>query len=150
MSLDKVTQAEEKETGRVEAFSDGVFAIAITLLILEIRPPEDATGAGDLLTKLTKDLLPSYLAYLTGFATIGVMWINHHRMFTHVRRVDQGLLFYNTLLLLVISFVPFPTAVIAKYLASDHAGTANVAAMLYSGMGIVIAIVFNLLWRQVA
>ena len=139
----------EKETGRVEAFSDGVYAIAITLLVLEIRvPAPGALGPGGLGAALLGQW-PQYLAFLTGFATIGVMWINHHRLFTLIRRVDSALLGLNLLLLLGISALPFPTALIAEY-AALPGPDATVAAAVYSSTGIWIALCYNLLWRYAA
>ena len=130
------------ETARVEAFSDGVFAIAITLLILEIRVP-DPNAAGSLLLQLARQW-PSYLAFLISFLSIGIMWINHHRLFTHIRRSDNTLLVLNLLLLLGVSVVPFPTAVVARHIGFPGART---AVILYNITYLVIAIVFNLLWR---
>ena len=130
------------ETVRVEAFSDGVFAIAITLLILEIKVPHAAQPG-----ELSRDLLhlwPSYLAFLTSFCTIGVMWVNHHRCFTLIRRADETLIAFNLLLLLGVTWVPFPTAVLAEHLLGPNQ---QVAAILYSGSFVVVAIVWNLLWR---
>jgi TMEM175 potassium channel family protein len=100
----------QTETNRIEAFSDGMFAIAITLLILEIKVP--ASGAGGLAKALGQQW-PSYLAFLLSFFYIGVMWMNHHRMFTHIRRSNDTLLVLNLLLLLGVTTVPFPTAVLA-------------------------------------
>ena len=134
----------EKETARVEAFSDGVFAIAITLLVLEIQVPHHA-GTG-----LWRELMaqwPSYFAFVTSFATIGIMWINHHRLFNLIGRTDHGLLIFNSLLLLGVTFVPFPTAVVADYLGQEGQRT---AAAFLSAVYIGIAICFNLLWRYVA
>src|SRR5436309_13539589 len=96
-------------TNRVEAFSDGVLAMAITLLILEISVP-DVKG-DDLLDALGHQW-PSYVAYVVSFLTIGIMWVNHHALFDHIRIVDRGLLFVNLFLLLAIAFVPFPTALL--------------------------------------
>ena len=129
------------ETSRIEAFSDGVFAIAITLLILEIKSPPVTQSP------LSKQLLqqwPSYFAFLLSFLFIGIMWINHHRLFTHIRRADNGLLFLNLLLLLGVSAVPFPTAVLAVHL---HTSGARTAAALYNGTYVGIAIFFSVLWR---
>jgi len=129
------------ETSRIEAFSDGVFAIAITLLILEIKIPPVTQAP------LSKQLLqqwPSYFAYLLSFLFIGIMWINHHRLFTHIRRADNGLLFLNLLLLLGVCAVPFPTAVLAVHL---HAPGARTAAALYNGTYVGIAVFFTLLWQ---
>jgi uncharacterized membrane protein len=129
------------ETSRIEAFSDGVFAIAITLLILEIRVPEQ--GEAHLAPALLH-LWPSYLAFATSFLEIGVMWINHHRLFTMIGRTDQRLLILNLLLLLGITFVPFPTALIARHLDASDAWA---AALLYNGTMVFLSIAFNLLWR---
>ncbi|HEX2599680.1 MAG TPA: TMEM175 family protein [Terriglobales bacterium] len=129
------------ETGRVEAFSDGVFAIAITLLILEIKIPKPSDGA------LANQLLrqwPSYFAFLISFAFIGVMWINHHRLFTHIKRCNNTLMVLNLLLLLGVTIVPFPTAVLATHIGFSDQRT---AALLYNGVYVFIAIIFNLLWR---
>jgi uncharacterized membrane protein len=140
---------EEKETGRIEAFSDGVFAIAATLLILEIHVPTSATGdllpdAAALLASLLHQW-PHYLAYFIGFSTIVIMWINHHGLFQLVRRSDHGLLIWNSLLLLVISVVPFPTALLADYLLPFDARS-QLALGVYSCWGIVIALSYNGLW----
>src|SRR5205823_8450239 len=106
-------------TARVEAFSDGVFAIAITLLILEIRVPP-AGGAGGLWAGLLA-LWPSYVAFLVSFFVVLVMWVNHHELMRLVRVVTYPLLFANGLLLLTVTFVPFPTAVLAQHLATPEA-----------------------------
>jgi uncharacterized membrane protein len=130
----------EKETARIEAFSDGVFAIAITLLILEIKVP--SAGNGDLSLQLIRQW-PSYFAFVISFAFIGIMWINHHRLFTHIKRSNNVLLFLNLLLLLGVTAVPFPTAVLAQNLSRSNQRT---AAILYHGTYFAIAIFFNLLW----
>jgi uncharacterized membrane protein len=129
------------ETARIEAFSDGVFAIAITLLILEIRVPQPASGP--LAPQLAKQWA-SYVSFVISFAFIGIMWINHHRLFTHIRRCDNTLLLLNLLLLLGVTFVPFPTSVLAAHLGHPDQ---RLAAILYSGTYFFIAIFFNLLWR---
>lgn len=136
--------AEEKETARVEAFSDGVLAIAITLLVLDLRVPGfESIREGGLLAALTRNW-PSFFAYLLGFVTILIMWINHHRLFSAIRRSDDKLLFLNGLLLLTISVVPFPTKLVAEYLQHPEA---NVAAMVYGVWGFVIALLYNAVWR---
>jgi uncharacterized membrane protein len=131
----------EKETARIEAFSDGVFAIAITLLILEIKIPN--AGSGDLSRQLIRQW-PSYFAFVISFAFIGIMWINHHRLFTHIKRSSNTLLFLNLLPLLGVTAVPFPTAVLAQHLGTRDQ---RAAAILYHGTYFVIAIFFNVLWR---
>jgi len=134
---------EEKETGRLEGFSDGVIAVAITLLVLNLQPPTKLLSDGDLLASFARQI-PNYLAFVTSFATIGVMWINHHRMFTHIKRIDATLMLLNLLLLLVIVFVPFPTALVAQYLMlPDH----RVGALVFNGTYFMLAICFNLLLR---
>ncbi len=135
----------EKETGRLEAFSDGVFAIAITLLVLDIKVPKlsELSGSGGLLATLLKQW-PMFLAYLTSFATILVMWVNHHKLFNHIRRTNDTFLFLNGLLLLFVTFVPFPTALVSAYLRHPEART---AAAVYAGTYEAIAIAFNLLWN---
>lgn len=132
-----------KETARVEAFSDAVFAVAITLLVLNIQIPPDLLAENNLLSVLISKW-PSYLAFVTSFATIGIMWINHHRLFTHIRRTDTTLLLLNLLLLLLIVFYPVPTALVAQYIVRPDQ---HLAALIYSGISVVVAIIFNLLWR---
>ncbi len=134
---------EARETARIEAFSDGVFAIAITLLVLDLKVPHDMAEGRDLLAALLHQW-PAYVAFVTSFATIGIMWVNHHRLFTLIKRSDDVLLILNGLLLLGVTFVPFPTAVLGEYIPRSGR---HVAAMVYSGTYIVIAIFFNLLWR---
>lgn len=135
----------EKETGRVEAFSDGVFAIAITLLVLDLKVPKsaDLAASGRLVTTLLRQW-PMFTAYLTSFATILVMWVNHHRLFTLIRRTNGAFLFLNGLLLLFVTFVPFPTALVSEHLRGPEAST---AAAVYTATYFGIAVVFNVLWR---
>ena len=118
----------EKETARIEAFSDGVFAIAITLLILEIRVP---TAENDLAAQLLKQW-PSYVAFVLSFAFIGIMWINHHRLFTHIRRSNNTLMVLNLTLLLGVTAVPYPTAVLAQHLGRSGQRTATKMLAPYS------------------
>jgi uncharacterized membrane protein len=140
-----------KETGRVEAFSDGVFAIAITLLILDIKVPEPPDGFSALSSaEGTRWLLhelasrwASYVAYLMSFVVILVMWVSHHRIFKLVARVDGPFLFWNGLLLLLISFVPFPTSLAATYFLTP---AAKVGAAVYAGHGVAISFTFEGLW----
>jgi uncharacterized membrane protein len=139
-----------KATGRLEAFSDGVFAIAITLLILDVHVPRhaaDSSTGSHLLAGLI-DLWPSLLAYFMSFAIILVMWINHHRIFTIVRRTDHPIFYWNGLLLLLVTFVPFPTALLAEYIRFGTAEDFALAAEVYSGTGFLIALAFNALWRH--
>ena len=127
------------ETNRVEAFSDGVFAIAITLLVLEIKvAPSDFEHLGRALV----DEWPAYLAYVTSFLTVGSVWIAHHDLFTRLRFIDPVMLRLNLLLLMAAAFLPFPTAVLAQsFHASDQAE--RVAVAFYG----LVALVIELLLR---
>jgi len=133
----------EKETGRLEAFSDGVFAIAITLLVLELRvpamPPGGATSAA--LGKALLQLWPSYLALITSFFTILIMWMHHHAILRNVHRTDAWLHLTNGSLLLLITFVPYPTSVLAAFLRTP---AAKMAAAFYSGTFVLVAVCFSL------
>ncbi|HEY2636164.1 MAG TPA: TMEM175 family protein [Solirubrobacteraceae bacterium] len=123
-------------TSRLEAFSDGVFAIAITLLVLEIKQP-----AGDKpLARALLDQWPSYLAYVVSFLTIGIIWVNHHALFDRVAHADRTLLFTNLLLLMVVSFIPFPTGIVAEHLRSG--ADEDVAVALYAATFLVMGIGF--------
>jgi uncharacterized membrane protein len=146
--LHHAPEGGERESTRVEAFSDGVIAIAITLLALDLRVPhlEEGASAAELLNQLAA-LMPNYIAFLTSFATIGIMWLNHHNLFKLIQRVDQGFLVINGILLLGMSFVSFPTAMFAEYMLQPG-GT--VAAVIYGGTFTVIALVYTLLFRYAA
>ena len=132
------------ETGRVEAFSDGVFAIAITLLVLEIHVP---SSHGHELTKALTHQWPSYAAYVVSFLVIGVMWVNHHALFGHLSRVDRTLVFLNLLLLMVVAVLPWPTALLAEHLRD--ADDARVAGVIYSGVMVVHAVCYGAVWWYV-
>jgi uncharacterized membrane protein len=136
---------EERETVRVEAFSDGVFAIAMTLLVIEIKVPSHELVAENGLTKSLVALWPSYLAFFTSFVTILVIWVHHHWVFALIKRNDRPFLYWNGLLLLFVTFVPFPTALLADYLLNPDAG---VAANLYTGTFLAISLAFDALWRH--
>jgi uncharacterized membrane protein len=129
-------------TSRVEAFSDGVFAIAITLLILAVGI-EESIGEGALSERLL-DLWPAYIAYAVSFLTIGIMWVNHHAVFRHFERVDRPLLLLNILLLMCISFTPFPTRVVAEH--AQNGNDRQAAALLYGITMTCTAICFLAVW----
>ena len=118
-------------TSRLEAFSDGVFAIAATLLVLELRVPTD----GPDLVRALVELWPAYAAYLVSFLTIGIIWVNHHTLLEHCRRVDRRFLYLNLLLLVTVGIVPFPTALVDRYILSEHGAT---AALVVYGLGAVL------------
>jgi uncharacterized membrane protein len=129
---------------RLEAFSDGVFAIAITLLVLDLAVPlREATPRGKLAGALT-DQWPSYFAYLVSFMIIGIIWVNHHTMFDKVRRVDRAVLFANLALLLIVSVIPFPTHLMAEYLTAG--ADSHIAAAIYSATMLAMGLAFGGLW----
>jgi uncharacterized membrane protein len=131
---------------RLEAFSDGVLAIAITLLVIEIHPPE--LHQGETLAHALLAQWPSYLAYMVSFLTIGVVWLNHHRIFTQVHRVDGPLLVLNLNLLLWTALIPFPTAVVAEYLQAGGE-LAQTAVALYGAVFLLVGLSFGALFAWV-
>jgi uncharacterized membrane protein len=130
------------ETSRVEAFSDGVFAIAITLLILAVGI-EQAIAEGSVEHQLVH-LWPAYIAYGVSFLTVGIMWVNHHQIFRHFERVDRPLLLLNILLLMCISFTPFPTRIVADH--AQNGADREAAAVLYGLTMTFTAICFFAVW----
>jgi uncharacterized membrane protein len=136
----------EKNTSRLEAFSDGVFAIAITLLVLELKVPHLASGAVEPTAAALRDSLavqwPAYVSFVTSFFTILIMWVHHHAVFRLVCRTDARLLFANGLLLMMVTVVPFPTAVVAEYIQTS---AASPACELYCGSFLATSIAFYLL-----
>ena len=128
-------------TGRAEAFSDGVFAIAITLLVLSLV----VSGHGTLTSQLLA-AWPRYFAYVVSFLTIGIMWMNHHTILAHVQRVDRPFLVINLFLLMGVVAIPFPTALVADNL-TGNGGTA--AAVTYGLVMIAISLGFAGLWIYV-
>ena len=131
---------------RLEAFSDGVFAIAITLLVLEIKVPTAESGHS--LAHGLLELWPSYAGFTVSFITIGIIWVNHHAVFATVQRVDRAVLFKNLLLLLTVSFIPFPTAVMAEYLQAESGE--NLAVAFYAGWFFVMGVAFRQIWPHAA
>jgi uncharacterized membrane protein len=127
--------------GRLVAFSDAVFAITVTLLVLDIKPPTDYSN---LLHGLAA-LWPSYLAYALTFLFIGQVWANHHVMFDHIRVADRIILLLNTLLLMIVAFLPFATAVLAGALRSGHG--LRTAVVFYGIAFDATALTFNAVWQ---
>lgn len=119
------------ESNRVEAFSDGVLAIVITLLVLDLKPPEER---GQILEGLAEQW-PVYVAYLASFAYVGVIWVNHHQLFSRVSKVDLGFLWRNLVLLLATSVLPFPTAVVGNAFQEGDLPDQRVALVFYSAAG---------------
>jgi uncharacterized membrane protein len=136
------------ESNRVEAFSDGVFSIAITLLVLELAIPAIRGG----FAKQLLDEGVSYFAYLAAFGSIGVLWMGHHTVFSRIRAVDAGLLWRNLVLLLTVSVVPFPTAVIASAFRDgterDQAAAVVSYAVVGMASGVAWLLLFSYLRRQ--
>jgi uncharacterized membrane protein len=126
-------------TGRLEAFSDGVFAIAATLLVLEF-----SAGSGRNLGHQLLHLWPAYLAYVTSFVTIGIIWINHHHTVSLMGRTDRTMLFINNLLLLTIAFLPFPTKLVGDYLR--HGGE-EASVLAYAGTLVIMATLHQFWWQ---
>ena len=129
-------------TGRLEAFSDGVFAIAVTLLVLDLVVP---TGSEDDLLTAFLGQWPSYLAYVVSFSTIGAVWLAHSAITEYLDRVDAIFIRINLLLLLVVSFLPFPTRLLAEHIANDSAE--RVAVTIYGIALLVIVAIVATLWR---
>jgi len=128
--------------GRLEAFSDGVLAVAITLLVFQVTLPAIPTGH---LAHALFHLWPSYASYALSFAIIGIIWVNHHAMFDRVATVDRTVLFLNLGLLMTVAFLPFPTAILAGYVHKGGADS-HVAAALYSANMTGIGVFFLALW----
>jgi uncharacterized membrane protein len=126
---------------RAEAFSDGVFAIAATLLVLELKDPLAASG--HLLEGLLRQW-PSYVAYATSFATIVIIWVNHHAVLATLKSLDLPLLFLNGLLLMAVAVIPFPTGLLAHYLQTGPPADANTAAVVYGLSAIAMIVAFSL------
>jgi uncharacterized membrane protein len=135
------------DTGRIETFSDGVFAIAMTLLVIDIGVPHVGDKEGTTLFGALITQWPSYLGYTISFLQIGIIWANHHNRFSFIERSDHILLFLNTLFLMCVAFIPFPTALLAEYIQSEESTT---AVAVYSGTLAVTAVFFTLLWLYAA
>jgi uncharacterized membrane protein len=142
--VDSGTRPTRWETGRVEAFSDGVFAIAITLLVLEIHV-EDF----DHLWRALGKEWPAYLAYVTSFLTVGSVWIAHHGLFVRLRYIDPVLLRLNLLLLMAAAFLPFPTGVLAEALKESESAE-RAAVVFYGGCALVIELLLRAAERYAA
>jgi uncharacterized membrane protein len=130
------------DTARLETFADGVMAIAITLLILDVKVPR---LAGPSLRHALAEQWPSYVAFVASFLTIGIIWVNHHHMFKLIDRTTHAFLMLNVVFLMTICFLPFPTALVAEYVRSPDAR--SLATAVYAGTMTAIAIMFNVVWR---
>ena len=128
-------------TARLEAFSDGIFAIAATLLILNVTLSGEGTVAHQLVRAW-----PSYAAYAISFATLGIVWVNHHTVFTQIDKVDRTFLFINVMFLMVVAFTPFPTRVLADNLREHSKAAAFFYGLTYTAM----AVCYGALWFYAA
>ncbi|MFW0718736.1 TMEM175 family protein [Pedobacter sp. N23S346] len=136
----------EKETARIEAFSDGVFAIAVTLLVLELHVPEFNAGSNP--AALIKALIsqwPAYIAFIISFFSIFIIWVNHHKVFKQIYKRNTGLMFANGFILFLVSLVSYPSALLARFYLSD---AKQFSVTIYTGMFVLVNIAFNLLWQQ--
>ncbi len=138
---------QEGGTARLEAFSDGVFAIAITLLVLDLKVPSDLSPITPLTLAALVSKWPNYLTLVISFATILIMWVYHHNLFKAAKKSEPLLLFSNGLLLLLVTMVPFPTALVGAYLTTP---AASVACATYAGFFGLIDSAYNLLWWVVS
>jgi uncharacterized membrane protein len=129
----------------MEAFSDGVLAIVVTLLILDIKVPE--AGEQGLAHALAEQW-PQYLAYLVSFLIVGIIWLNHHATVQLLARTDHGTQVLNLLLLLPVSVLPWPTAVLAEYARHGSVTDQRTAVLLYGGISTFMALSFNVFWRR--
>jgi uncharacterized membrane protein len=130
------------KTARLEAFSDGVFAVAITLLILEVNIP-----GGENLWHQLKEEWPSFASFFVSFWVIGIIWVNHHGVLDHLKRADRGVLYLNLFVLLTVVFIPFSTALMAEHLKSG--ADENVAAAVYAGTLMAMSVAFGVLWSYI-
>ena len=135
------SHSAHRPPGRLVAFSDAVFAITVTLLVLEIKPPTDYTN----LLHTLAELWPDYLAYALTFLFIGQVWVNHHVMFDNIRVADRVILLLNTLLLMIVAFLPFTTSVLAGAVRSGHG--LRTAVVLYGIAFDATALMFNAVWQ---
>jgi uncharacterized membrane protein len=130
------------KTSRLEAFSDGVFAVAITLLILEISIP-----AGENLWHQLKEEWPSFASFFVSFWVIGIIWVNHHGLLDHLKRADRGVLYLNLLVLMTVVFIPFSTALMADHLKSG--ADEEVAAFVYTAAFFAMGAAFGVFWTYI-
>lgn len=136
----------EKETARIEGFSDAVFAIAITLLVLELRIPEQNTiNTGTQLMVFIASQWSSYLAFALSFFGIYVIWVNHHKLFKQIYVRNTGITFVNALILFLASLVSYPTALLARFF---NTGASGVSVAIYTGLFILINVSYLLLWHM--
>ncbi len=133
----------KRGTERLEAFSDGVFAFAVTLLVLNLYDPT-TRGSTNLLSGLVSEW-PAFFAFLISFINILIMWINHHNMFNYIKRISREFMILNGVLLLFVVLTPFTTLLVSEHLLDSQA---NTAALVYAGSFFIVAVVWNFLWHN--
>ena len=141
-----IEKTDRRETGRLEAFSDGVFAFAITLLVLYLKDPT-ANGGGSLLQGLLNQW-PTFFAFVTSFMTILIMWIGHHEMFRYIHRIDQKFMFLNGFLLFFVTLTPFTTSLVADHVLSGVSRDSQTAAAVYAGSFFSLSLIWGFLLRH--
>ena len=129
---------------RVEPFSDGIFAIAATLLVLELHVPGPGAEGG--LARALREEWPSFASYVVSFAIIGIIWVNHHTVLDHLARIDRTVLFLNLLLLLWVALLPFPTNLLATYMR-EGGSDERIAGLVYTANMALMGFSFGTLWR---
>ena len=132
-------------TGRISAFSDGVFSIAITLLVLNLQIPKGITSLDDLLPKL-QALWPNLMSYILSFVIIGIYWVAHHNMFHYIKRSNRMFLWINILLLMCVAFIPFPAGLLGQFSFVSQSSLAKVAEIIYACNLILTNLTLSLLW----
>ncbi len=145
--VEALAPGEMPSPRRIEAFSDGVFSIIITLLVLDLHVPRLTALHGAPLAAVLLDQWPVYVAFMLSFLQVGVIWANHHSMFHYIHRTDHGLLVYNLLLLLCVAVLPFTTAILSEYIRGDDAQR-RIAAQIYSGALVAVGVAFNVVWQH--
>ena len=144
MQANSVTEKQQqKETGRIEAFSDGVFCVAMTLLALEIGVETKNTESNEALLQSLFRLWPVYLSYFISFINVLLAWMGHHGLFKHLRNTDNRVMIANGFLLMLIALVPFPTKTLGLFLQT---GAFKAAVIFYTGYFVLISLAFRLLW----
>jgi uncharacterized membrane protein len=141
----RISENERNANARLEALSDGVFAIAMTLLVIEVRAPdpESIHSAGDLWTAV-RHALPTIGAFILSFIIIFITWVNHHAIIRDTPRTSATFLFANGLLLLTVAFMPYPTALLGEFILTDHAAP---AVVLYNAVLVPQALSWTLMTR---
>src|SRR5258708_2379571 len=147
LEVEALAPGEMPSPRRIEAFSDGVFSIIITLLVLDLHVPRLTALHGASLAAVLLDQWPVYVAFTLSFLQVRVIWANHHSMFHYIHRTDHGVLVYNLLLLLCVAVLPFTTAILSEYIRGDDAQR-RIAAQIYSGALVAVGVAVNGGWQD--